>query len=162
VFNKNWRGIDKETFNYFNIGVSDQYPDQLLIPLYANGQVCGFIRHIIGSKYLYNFYNGYVPFNFHNALSSNLYVVEGVFDALSVWQTGQRNVIGILGTGNIYKVSRLLRKIMASNVKIMFDGDETGYHAAEKLHELYPSSKIITLPSGSDPNSLSNLEDYIR
>jgi DNA primase len=162
-FLKNFRNILPETFKHFNIVTSETYPDQLLFPLYGTeNQVCGFIRKPMDGKYLYNYYTGYVPYNFHAIFPSNLMIVEGVFDALSVWQAGYKNVMAISGTGNIYKVSNLLKRIRASNVKLMFDGDEAGYRAAEKLNELYPRSSIITLPNGTDPNDLSNLEEYIR
>ena len=163
-YTKAFRGITPETFRHFGVVTSDDYNDELLFPLYGNdGQVVGFIRHKIAGKYLYNFYTGYVPFNFHAILSSNLIIVEGVYDALSVWQSGYKNVMAILGTGHIYKVAQLLKRIRASNVKILFDGDEAGWRSAEKLNELYPNSKILSLPPGTDPNSLNNsIKEYIR
>jgi len=163
IYAKTYRNINPETYKHFGAVISDDYPDEIIFPIYGlNGSVVGFIRNPLSGKYLYNFYTGYTPFNLHAALSSNLIVVEGVYDALSVWQSGYKNVIAILGTGHIYKVAQILRRMRASNVKILFDGDEAGWRGAEKLHELYPNSSIISLPPGTDPNSLTNIKEYIR
>ena len=162
-FTRHYRNIEPDTYRHFGVITSDTYPEQLLFPLYdEKGLVNGFIRNEIGGKYFYNYYEGYTPFNYHASFPSNLMIVEGVYDALSVWQAGYKNVIAILGTGNIYKLSYMLKKIRASNVKIMSDGDGAGYRAAEKLNELYPRSTILTLPPGTDPNSLTNIKEYIR
>jgi DNA primase len=167
LFNKSFRGIRKEILNEFECGTSKLYGDgeELLFPIYTEqGNLGGFIRHIINGKYKNTFFNGYLPFNLNRVVSTNLLLVEGIFDLLSVYQAGYKNVLALLGTGNVWKVAQYLKKIKAKNVRILFDGDDPGYAAAKKMHEIYPQSTILELPYGEDPNSIDQdqLERIIR
>jgi len=157
-----FRGIEPDTYKFFNVFTSKFFPDEIVFPLYSENNLRGLIRKPLNGKYKVNFYGKYFPYNFSNCLSSNLIVVEGVFDALSVWQTGNQNVCAILGTGNVFNFSKFLRQLNAKNVCILFDGDNAGRSAAKKLNELYKNSYILEMPEDTDPNNLSNLSEFLK
>ena len=162
IFDREYRRITPNTYRVFNVFTSKFFPDELIFPIYAEDNLRGLVRKPLQGKYKINFYGKYLPYNFANCLSTNLIVVEGVFDALSVWQAGYNNVCSVLGTGNVYNFTRFLRSIKARNVCILFDGDNAGRSAAKKLNEMYPNSYIIDMPEDTDPNSLSNLKEFLQ
>ena len=162
TFNAEFRNITKETFAHFQVFTSDYYPDELVFPIFEGRELRGLIRKPLTGKYLANFFQGYYPFNFNNCCANGLIVVEGVFDALSVWQAGFTNVCAILGTGNVFPFVKYLRQLKAKNVQILFDGDTAGYTAAKKLNGMYPNSSIIEMPQDTDPNSLNNIEEFLK
>ena len=165
LFSKKFRNINKQVLDEFECGVSELYQDELIFPIYSEqGTLAGFIRHKPNEKYKYNYFNGYLPYNLNRVVPTNLLLVEGIFDLLSVYQAGHQNVLALLGTGNVWKVVQYLRKIKAKNVKILFDGDNAGITAAKKMHDLYPQSTILRMPEGQDPNSIKQdkLERIIK
>jgi DNA primase len=161
-FNLEFRGITKETFNFFKVFTSKFFPDEIVFPIYDTNDLKGLVRKPLNGKYKINFYGKYTPYNFYNCFANNLIVVEGVFDALSVWQAGYENVCAILGTGNVFTFSKFLRRMKAKNVNILFDGDVAGNSAAKKLNNIYPNSTIIEMPDDTDPNNLSNLKEFLK
>ena len=162
AFTHDYRGITKETYKKFDVFTSNFYPDEIMFPIYYEAELKGIIRKPLNGKYIVNFYEGYTPFNLANVFPTNLILVEGIFDALSVWQAGYKNVLAILGTANVFKIKNILTKINAKGVKILFDGDSAGIIAAKKMSEMYPGCKIIEMPEGTDPNSLGNLEAFLK
>ena len=55
-----------------------------------------------------------------------------------------------------------LYRIEASNIYILYDGDDAGIFGAKKLNLAFPESTIIEMPSGTDPNSLTNLKEFLE
>jgi DNA primase catalytic core len=84
-----------------------------------------------------------------------VYLVEGIFDWLSMRQAGY---IAVCALGTSVKAEYQERLKRASQVYIMFDNDSgkesnPGQEKArELLRELYPAAKNIILPDGKDPN----------
>ncbi len=161
-FKADYRGI--KSYIYLANKAFSLEDDTTCFPLYdLDFKYRGYIKNTYGKKYDNIFTNGYVPFNLQNLSSNAPIIVEGIFDALSVQQLGYKNVIALLGTGNIWSVFRILKQIKAHNVHILFDSDESGEYAAKKLSDLYRSSKILTIPEkNQDPNSYDQLKELME
>jgi DNA primase len=84
-----------------------------------------------------------------------LLVVEGYFDAVSLWQAGFEEAVATCGTAitpaHLETVGRLTRKVVA-----LFDGDEAGLKAATKSMELFLDAGIearrLDLGAAKDPD----------
>jgi DNA primase len=88
--------------------------------------------------------------------AKRVYVVEGNFDLLTLWQNGVKNVVAMLGSQLSNEQLALLTRF-AEEVVIASDGDEAGKDCAEKLSELMRANdvkfKVLRLPYGNDPDS---------
>ncbi len=60
-----------------------------------------------------------------------------------------------------WSLIKWLKQINATNLYILYDGDEAGYKGAKNLHLQYTDSIIINMPQGLDPNDLANLENFL-
>ena len=86
-------------------------------------------------------------------------LVEGYFDALSLWNAGIKNVVATLGTALTREHLELIRRF-TSNIVVIFDPDEGGRSALERslvlfLEEKF-NAKVVILPENLDP------DDYIK
>jgi DNA primase len=119
----------------------------------------------VESKYLF-YPKHIVPplFPAHPEIWKNsLIIVEGIFDVLNMMDKGCYNVICAFGTHTLLKTYRdklSHYKILGVNkFYIMFDGDDPGRKAAEKLKDVLNSngfnSDTIELPEGLDPGDLT-------
>lgn len=92
----------------------------------------------------------------------SIVLVEGIFDLLNVWDKGLKNVVCTFGTDGLQNntAEKLLPYKIAGVYKvfIMYDGDEPGQKAAEKLKPLIEEAgfqvEIINLPEDTDPGNL--------
>ena len=86
-----------------------------------------------------------------------VYVVEGYFDLISLYQHGIRNVVASSGTAFTPYQARLLARF-AEDVYLFFDADSAGRRAAlrsvEFLFDAGLEVKIVSAPPGEDPDSL--------
>ena len=97
-------------------------------------------------------------------------LVEGYFDLLSVYQHGFQNMCAPLGTALTETQAMLLARF-AKKVMVLFDGDLSGLKAALRAVGLLINAQVdvhvVTLPSGSDPDTIVNeqgvdaLKEYI-
>lgn len=84
-----------------------------------------------------------------------LIVVEGYFDAVSVWQAGFEEAVATCGTAltakHLETIARLTRKVVA-----LFDTDEAGLRAATKSMELFLAADVsatrLDLGDAKDPD----------
>jgi len=87
---------------------------------------------------------------------SEIILVESVIDALSVEVAGYPNVAAIQGTGAIGDDAvKLLQRYGVTKIKVMFDGDDAGRKASQRMVEKLSSSfscSALLLPDGLDPN----------
>ena len=81
-------------------------------------------------------------------------LVEGNFDVLALYQSGNRNVVAPLGTAFTESQGKLLRRY-ARKCKIFFDKDTAGLNATVKtaviLEKLGVNSEVIVPEGGDDP-----------
>ena len=86
---------------------------------------------------------------------AELIVVEGYFDALSLWEVGIRNVVATCGTALSSDLLEALCRL-ASKVIVLFDGDAAGHLATDKAMELGLAQGHVLygaeMPEGVDPD----------
>ena len=85
-------------------------------------------------------------------------LVEGYMDALMLYQSGVENVVASSGTSLSENHASLLKRF-APEVIIVYDGDASGFRAAQRgLHRMLAeglSVRIARLPTGEDPDSFT-------
>lgn len=82
-----------------------------------------------------------------------VYLVEGQFDCISMWDAGYKNVVSPMGSTLSYQQAQVLMGV-TSAIKIVFDGDEAGREGAALVKKQFASAfkiEIIHLPEGCDP-----------
>lgn len=88
-----------------------------------------------------------------------VFVVEGYFDVISLWQCQVRNVVASSGTAFTHQQARLLARF-ADDVYLFFDADSAGRNAAMRsvglLYDAGLEVKVICSPAGEDPDSLAH------
>lgn len=81
---------------------------------------------------------------------------EGNFDVVALSQAGFRNVVAPLGTAFTAAQAKLLRRYVSS-VVLLFDADSAGRKAVRAAQPLLAEAglagRVVTLPSGEDPDS---------
>lgn len=86
-------------------------------------------------------------------------IVEGYFDAISLWNAGVRNVVATLGTSLTRDHLDLLRRY-TQDVVALFDPDAAGRKALDRSLELFLGANMharaLILPGGCDP------DDFIK
>jgi DNA primase len=161
--------IQKEEGRYY-----DRFRERILFPIRdRRGRVVGFGGRIISKegepKYLNSpetpvFNKGSELYGLYEARTqnrslSNLLVVEGYLDVVSLAQFGVKNSVAALGTSLTDKHIKVLFN-QVSEVVFCFDGDNAGKAAAKRcLPLILPHMKegrrvkFMILPEGEDPDS---------
>lgn len=91
--------------------------------------------------------------------TETVYVVEGYFDAIALYQNGIQNTVATCGTALTSAHVKLLKGLVGKSGKVVlvFDSDAAGVRAAERsidvFAEEYMDVFILTLPEGHDPDS---------
>jgi DNA primase len=87
-----------------------------------------------------------------------VYVVEGYFDFISLFQLGVTNVVASSGTAFTPQQARLLARF-AEEVYLFFDADSAGRSAAlrsvDSLFDAGLEVKVVSAPPGEDPDSVA-------
>ena len=165
----------------------DFFQERLIFPITdRNGQVLSFggrrsnapdqkeyAKYLNGSDSpIYNKSN--VLFGLHQAYkfiskSSEVYLVEGYTDVISMHNNGFENTVATCGTSLTSGHVKALNRI-ADNIILFRDGDTAGLNAAERdIQILLPTDpgkiSIVIAPEGEDPDSLSrskNLGEFLK
>ncbi len=151
-------------------GYYDRFRNRVIFPIFdINMQIAGFGGRVMDDslpKYLnspetlvYNksriLYGLHISKN-HCRQKEHVYIVEGYFDFLSLYQHGVKNVVASLGTALTKEHVRLL-KGYAKKVTLVFDSDDAGINAAKRSIDIFVNEgielKILVLPQGNDPDS---------
>ena len=86
-------------------------------------------------------------------------LVEGYIDLISLYQNGIKNVVAVSGTA-LTEDQVLLLSRYTKNIVLLFDADTAGIKASMRSIELLLKRdmeiKIVSLPSGEDPDSFVN------
>ena len=93
-------------------------------------------------------------------IQNRVILVEGIFDALNLWDKGLKNTVCCFGTQQVNWVKLSLLKLQGvSGVDIMFDGDEAGVKAGEMAkglaEQLEMSARVVKLRDNIDPGNLN-------
>ena len=91
-------------------------------------------------------------------IQNRVILVEGIFDALNLWDKGLKNTVCCFGTQQVNWVKLSLLKLQGvQGLDIMFDGDEAGIQAAEKAKDLAEklemSARVVKLRDNIDPGN---------
>ncbi len=95
-------------------------------------------------------------------------LVEGIFDLLNLWDKGLKNVVCTFGTDGLlnHTAEKLLpfKAAGVSKVFIMYDGDDAGRNASEKLKPLIEEAGFevenIELEDETDPGDMP--QEYVN
>jgi DNA primase len=93
-------------------------------------------------------------------IQNRVILVEGIFDALNLWDKGLKNAVCCFGTQSVDWVKLSILKMQgATGMDIMFDGDEAGQMAATKVEsicdQLGLGHQTIKLKQGNDPGNFT-------
>ena len=90
--------------------------------------------------------------------SNSVYIVEGYFDVISLWQIGIKNVAASSGTAFTPQQARLLARF-AETAYLFFDSDSAGRAAAlrsvDSLYDAGMEVKIILPLDNEDPDTIA-------
>lgn len=90
---------------------------------------------------------------------TNIYLVEGYMDVVSLHQSGINNAVAALGTAVGPKHAQLLKSLGTKTVTICLDSDEAGTTAALRAINILKDVfevKVLQVPDGKDP------DEYIK
>lgn len=154
-------------------GFYDRFRGRIIFPIFdINSQVIGFGGRVLDDalpKYLNTpetpIYNkSQSLYGIHLSRNkcreeSAVYVVEGYFDMLALYQHGIENTVASLGTALTSEHVRILKGLTGADGKVIlvFDSDAAGINAAQRSIEIfdkgYVNAQILVLPAGHDPDS---------
>jgi DNA primase len=87
----------------------------------------------------------------------SVFLVEGYFDTIAMFQSGYKNVVSTMGTSCTINHINLLEKIV-DKIIVVYDGDQSGQRALMRLISMCWDSSldvdIVSLPENEDPASL--------
>jgi DNA primase len=166
------RGIRVITAEEFEVGffagrssvIKDPY--RIVIPVHnASGMLVAYVGRSLdpGSEERYHFPPGFLKtlelFNFHRVFDELVFVVEGFFGTMNVWQHGFKNVVGLMGSTISDAQLKLLLRF--KYVVLMLDGDEAGREGTDIIAAKIAKQQwvnAVMLPDGKQPDSLSGEE----
>jgi len=154
-------------------GFYDRFRDRIIFPIIdINSRIIGFGGRVMDDskpKYinspetvLYNKSRSLYGINMAKdecRKTGIVYIVEGYFDLIALYQHGIKNVVATLGTAMTLEHLQLLKGFIGKNgrVLLVYDSDEAGLKAAQRSIEIfdkgYVDARILKLPDGYDPDS---------
>ncbi len=154
----------------------DMFRGRIVIPIFdVNKRTVGFGGRAIEKDALPKYINSPESsvFSKRNALfgiekSKNIitemnevFIVEGYFDLIALYQNGLKNAVATLGTAITENQLSRLRNY-SENITLMLDGDEAGVKSALRLIGIFSDMDIqgtmIVPPAGHDPDSFVRKE----
>ncbi len=150
----------------------DAYRGRIIFPIIAaNGRVVAFGARTMnpentpkyintGDTPIYKKRQNLYALNFMRGSSfSDIIMVEGYLDAISLHQYGIQNTVASLGTALTEHQAKLLKRYVPK-VYIAYDGDAAGQNATLRGMEILAAEglevRVIALPGGMDP------DDFVR
>ncbi|OFZ54263.1 MAG: DNA primase, partial [Bdellovibrionales bacterium RIFOXYB2_FULL_36_6] len=151
-------------------GFYDRFRNRIIFPIFdINMQVAGFGGRVMDEglpKYLNSpetpvYFKSRILYGLHTAKQfcrqeGFVYIVEGYFDFLSLYQQGIKNTVASLGTALTSDHVRIL-KGYATRMVLVFDSDTAGISAAKRSIKIFLQEgvdiRILVLPDGNDPDS---------
>ena len=151
-------------------GYYDRFRNRLMFPIFdINMQVAGFGGRVMDDampKYMNSpetpvYSKSRILYGLHAAKQycrreGVVYIVEGYFDFLSLYQHGIKNCVASLGTALTQEHVRIL-KGYASKMILVFDSDDAGINAAKRSIQIFikegVDTRILVLPGKNDPDS---------
>ncbi|MBL0732588.1 MAG: DNA primase [Desulfosarcina sp.] len=154
-------------------GFYDRFRDRIIFPIIdTNSRITGFGGRVMDDskpKYLnspetvlYNKSRSLYGINMAKnecRKTGTVYIVEGYFDLIALYQHGIKNVVATLGTAMTLEHLQILKGFVGQNgmIVLVYDSDEAGAKAAQRSIEIfdkgYVDARILKLPEGYDPDS---------
>ena len=154
-------------------GFYDRFRERVVFPIMdLNSRILGFGGRVLDDslpKYLNspetNLYNkgkslyGLCQTKKHCRETGSVFIVEGYFDLIALYQHGIRNAVATLGTALTPEHVRLLRGCIGSDGRatLVFDSDQAGVAAASRsvavFDKGYLNAQILSLKAGYDPDT---------
>jgi DNA primase len=154
----------------------DRFRGRIMFPISdVNGNIIAFTARVspekeateVMGKYVNSpetpiYSKGKVVFGLHKAKmpikeAGYAIIVEGQMDCISAHQAGFNNIVASSGTAFTPEQLKLIKRY-SNNIAFCFDMDEAGQMAADRAIKEAMSAemniKVITLPSGKDPDEL--------
>ena len=89
---------------------------------------------------------------------TNVIIVEGYMDTISLYQAGFKNVVASMGTSLTKDQARLIKRY-TENVYISYDGDFAGQKADLRGLEILDGEHlkvlVVPMPDGRDPDDVA-------
>ncbi|WDP88348.1 MAG: DNA primase [Desulfobacter sp.] len=151
-------------------GFYDRFRNRLMFPIFdINMQVAGFGGRVMDDgmpKYMNSpetpvYSKSRILYGLHAAKTEcrkqgKVFIVEGYFDFLSLFQHGIKNTVASLGTALTREHVRIL-KGYAGQMVLVFDSDDAGVNAAKRSIDIFVNegidTRILVLPGKNDPDS---------
>lgn len=165
LYKRDWRGISAETYEHFNAfsSIDQRFAGRVNFPITdASSRIIGFIGRdetgTLSTKYMFTPSGVKLPlFPLANPIQGRVILVEGIFDVLNLYDKGLTNAICCFGVNNFTQEKfDLLRVSGVSGIDLLFDADDAGKQAVNRVKKLvgdFPL-KTVTLKSG-DPGDLN-------
>ncbi len=152
----------------------DRFSGRIIFPIHSlSGQVLGFGGRILkadprSAKYVNSpeseiYHKSKILYGIFQARKAitqedRCFLVEGYTDVMSLHEAGIENVVASSGTSLTQEQVRLVKRF-TQNITILYDGDPAGIKASIRGIDLVLEEgmnvKIVLLPNGEDPDSLS-------
>jgi DNA primase len=151
------RGFGAELQSRFLLGANKD-GTEAVIPFWHKGEIRGLIRRKLEGepKYRYpsaeEFIGGYRPLFIPKSLGSDVFLVEGIIDALALAAAG-RSAIAVGGTNISNAQMADLGRLLAGDARVYIlpDGDEPGMEAARTwARHLYPRALVCKADYGAE------------
>lgn len=151
-------------------GYYDRFRNRIIFPIFdINMQVAGFGGRVMDDampKYMNSpetpvYSKSRILYGLHAAKQhcrqkGVVYIVEGYFDFLSLYQHGVKNTVASLGTALTREHVRILKGYAAKMI-LVFDSDDAGINAAKRSIQIFMQeavdTRILVLPDKNDPDS---------
>ncbi len=149
----------------------DTYRNRVIFPIIAqNSRVIAFGARIMGAgepKYLntgdtliFNKRNNLYAINMQKGKQlSDILIVEGYMDVISLYKHGVENAVASLGTALTQQQARLIKRYV-KRVYICYDGDAAGQNAMLRGLDILAKEelevRVMVIPNGKDP------DEYVR
>lgn len=166
------RGIPRHIAKAFNLGYDD-FTDSITIPLFDKDGKCIMLMKRSVTEHAYMNTSGAnktdslfglsIVYEKMNKLVNKpyLFIVEGPFDAIRMWQHGLP-AVGIMQAAISEKQLNLVRKLPFNKIVIATDNDQAGNAVADKLADKLKDKEVYRLvfPKGvKDPGEMTD-EQY--
>lgn len=165
-FSREWRNVSSTTLALFGAFQHHEHAGRLVFPIHSiSGKIVAFngrsMSPDVTPRYMLSPPDAKIPLYPAKVspLKGSVILVEGIFDMLNIYDKGLTNAVCTFGTEKVTKDKLAIIKVQGvSNIDILFDPDEAGLAAAEKVKDLVEememTSRVIRLKSG-DPGDLT-------
>jgi len=155
------RGILPETLKHFKVGY-DTFEKRITIPMLYNDKVYGVKYRVYPKNFWYS--DGFVKeqFLYNYEPTEERTYVEGEVDTWMVWQNGDTQVTGVLGSEITESQEKMLLKHRVINLAL--DNDMAGYRCAFQIHDrVKKDADVYVIPyTKKDPALVKSSTEWLE